>query len=135
MNDRMPPQPRAAMLAAGTALTPFHPLTGAALIMTGPQTFHIQPDQLPKVLTGLDEVHAKYQFARDEALRLSGVAAPFKDDATIDVIKRICARAQGGEGNLFEFAQSLMDWVDAFKDAVRRAIEDYQRIDEESSMA
>ncbi|MER5388543.1 hypothetical protein [Saccharopolyspora sp. NPDC002686] len=120
--------------AEGGGLTSFHPLTGAALIESGAQTFHIQPDQLPRVLAGLDEVRAKYEDVYNAASRLSVTGPPFWDDATVNEIKRICQRARGGEGNLHDFARGLADWVLGFRDAVQRAIQDHQRIDEESSM-
>ncbi|MBB5159615.1 hypothetical protein [Saccharopolyspora phatthalungensis] len=127
------------MQAAGMAMTPFNPVTGAAMIaagtVSGHQTFHIQPDQLPRVLAGLDEVLAKYELAREQAAQLANVTPPFGDDVTVAAFKKISERAQGGEGCLYDTAQGMIDWVNGFKAAVQKAIEDHQRIDEENRMA
>lgn len=139
MSEPMPPQQAAAMQAVGMAMTPFNLVTGAAMIaactVNGHQTFEIQPDQLPRVLAGLDEVRAKYEHAQRLAQRLSNVTPPFADDVTVDAFRRISQRAQGGEGSLFDTAQGMIDWTDGFKAAVQKAIDDHQGIDEENRMA
>ncbi|MER7009876.1 hypothetical protein ABT324_00410 [Saccharopolyspora sp. NPDC000359] len=132
-------EPAGVMQAVGMAMTPFNPVTGAAMIaagtVNGHQTFEIQPDQLPKVLAGLDEVRAKYVEAQKVARQLSNVIPPFADDVTVAAFKKINERAQGGEGCLYDTAQGMIDWIDGFKAAVQKAIEDHQRIDEENRMA
>ncbi|MGW1679277.1 hypothetical protein [Saccharopolyspora sp. NPDC002376] len=134
MSAPVPPQRAVETSAEGEDLTSFHPLTGAALIESGTQTFHIQPDRLPRVLAGLDEVLAKYENIYNMALRLSSAGPPFLDDVTVNEIKRIRERARGGDGSLSDFARGMADWVMGFQDAVQRAVQDHQRIDEESSM-
>jgi hypothetical protein len=135
----MPPEQGATMQAAEMAMTSFNPATGAAMIaagtVNGHQTFHIQPDQLPRVLAGLDEVRAKYEYAQRMAAQLSNVTPPFGDDVTVAAFKKISERAQGGEGCLYDTAQGMIDWVNGFKATVQKAIEDHQRIDEENRMA
>lgn len=132
-------EPAGVMQAVGMAMTPFNPVTGAAMIaagtVNGHQTFEIQPDQLPKVLAGLDEVREKYRQAQEVAQQLSNVMPPFADDVTVEAFKKISQRAQGGEGSLFDTASGMIAWIDGFKAAVQKAIEDHQRIDEENRMA
>ncbi|MGW1682615.1 hypothetical protein [Saccharopolyspora sp. NPDC002376] len=129
------------MQAAGAALavTPFNAVTGAAMIAvgtaTGRQTFEVQPDKLPTLLAGLDEVRAKYVEAQKVARQLSNVMPPFADDVTVAAFKKISERAQGGEGSLFDTATAMIAWIDGFQAAVQKAIEDHQRIDEENRMA
>ncbi|PKW15906.1 hypothetical protein [Saccharopolyspora spinosa] len=139
MSEPMSPQQGAAMQAAGMVMTPFNPVTGAAMIaagtVSGHQTFEIQPEQLPRVLAGLDEVRGKYVEAQRLAVQLSAVTPPFADDTTVAAFKKIRERAQGGEGCLYDTAQGMIDWVDGFKAAVQKAIEDHQRIDDENRMA
>ncbi|MGI8308495.1 hypothetical protein [Saccharopolyspora hattusasensis] len=139
MSEPMSPQQAAAMQAVGMAMTPFNPVTGAAMIaagtVNGHQTFEIQPDQLPRVLAGLDEVRAKYVEAQRLARQLSNVTPPFADDVTVEAFKKISERAQGGEGCLFDTAQGMIDWIEGFKAAVQQAIEDHQRIDDDNRMA
>ncbi|MDA3648721.1 hypothetical protein LZ318_10440 [Saccharopolyspora indica] len=135
----VPISPRtAAELTAEGVLTPFDLVSGAALIAVGTyagtETFHIQPEQLPKVLAGLDEVRAKFEFARDQAMRLANFRAPADDDVTMSAAQKIRERAHGGEGSLFDTAEALIVWIEAFEKAVQAAIRDHQRIDEDNRM-
>ncbi|RKT81963.1 hypothetical protein SAMN05421805_12675 [Saccharopolyspora antimicrobica] len=138
MNVPIPPRQAAAELTAEAVLTPFDPVSGAALIAVGTyagaETFHIQPEQLPKVLAGLDEVRAKYEFARDKAAQLGNFPAPAVDDVTTRAVQKFCERASGAEGSLFTTAEALIAWVEAFEKAVQAAIRDHQRIDEDNRM-
>ncbi|KAA5825880.1 hypothetical protein ABT337_24915 [Saccharopolyspora hirsuta] len=136
MNDPIPPERTVAAAAPDVGRSSFHPVTGAALIEAGTsfgnRTFHIQPDQLPKVLAGLDEVRAAYVAAQDRVTLLAQVVPPFADEVTVNAVSRIRERARGGEGSLYDTAEGLLNWVDNFKEAVRAAIADHQRIDEEN---
>ncbi|MER7077652.1 hypothetical protein SAMN02982929_06939 [Saccharopolyspora kobensis] len=136
MNDPTPPQRTAAVSVPDAQPTFFHPATGAALIQAGTSfgnhTFHIRPDELPRVLAGLDKVRDAYVVAQDRATMLAQVVPPFADEVTMNAVARIRERARGGEGSLYDTARGLMDWVDEFKKAVQKAIVDHQRIDEEN---
>lgn len=96
------------------------------------QSFEVQPDKLPQLMAGLDEVRGHYEAAQLKARELSTTMPPFGDDTTVAVTKKICERAEGGEGSLTDTAQSMVDWVDGFKAAVQAAIQEHQRIDEEN---
>lgn len=123
----------------GAAITPFNPVTGAAMLTVGTvhgqKTFEVQPDMLPKLLDGLDRVRGKYQNAQDLAVNLSNVQPPAWDDVTKHVTKGITQRAQGGENSLFDTAEGMIKWIDDFKTAVKQAIRDYENTDEDNRMA
>ncbi|WP_397528104.1 hypothetical protein [Saccharopolyspora sp. 5N102] len=59
---------------------------------------------------------------------------PFADDVTIEVFKRIGERAQGGEGSLYDTAAGMIKWIDSFKSAAKKAVEDHKRIDDGNRM-
>lgn len=101
----------------------------------GGKSFEIQPDQLPKVLAGLDEVRAKFAEAREGAAELANTAPPFTDDVTMNVAKRIAEQAGGADGSLVKTTEGMIKWVENFRDTVKKAIEDHQRIDDENRMA
>ncbi|MFI0465975.1 hypothetical protein ACH347_18025 [Saccharopolyspora sp. 5N102] len=53
---------------------------------------------------------------------------------TIEVFKRIGERAQGGEGSLYDTAAGMIKWIDSFKSAAKKAVEDHKRIDDGNRM-
>ncbi|PRW64325.1 hypothetical protein [Actinopolyspora mortivallis] len=122
------------MLRLGMIMTPFNPVTGAALItagtVDGQQTFEVQPDMLPKLLAGLERVRTKYEEAQNIAYDLASTVSPFGDDVTIETFREINKRAQGGENSLFDTSADMIKWIDDFKSAVEQAINDTERIDQ-----
>lgn len=120
--------------------TGFNPDNGRAVIgsdgaVNGHSKFEIDPDQLPQVRAGLDEVREKYLHAQEAAVQLSQVTPPFADNVTINVVRQISERAEGGDGNLYDTAEAMVQWVDEFQAAVDQAIADHRRIDDENRMA
>lgn len=108
---------------------------GEAPAVNGQQGFQVDLDRAPELLKELDGVRAKYEKARDEARQLANIMPPFGDDVTIAVFKKLGERAQGGQGSLFDTAQGMIDWIDGFKAAVQKALDEHQRIDDENRMA
>ncbi|PRW64702.1 hypothetical protein CEP50_03920 [Actinopolyspora mortivallis] len=127
------------MLRLGLIMTPFNPVTGAAMITAGTvdgnQTFEVHPDMLPRLLAGLDRVRDEYAQAQQLAQRLSYVQPPAYDEVTKQITKSIAQRAQGGENSLFDTAEGMIKWIDDFKAAVQQAITDTERVEEANRMA
>lgn len=103
--------------------------------VNGHQTFYVDLDRAPELLAELDGVRAKYEEAQKAAYDLSRIMPPFGDDVTVQVFKKLGERAQGGEGSLYDTAQGMIDWIDGFKAAVQKAIDEHKRIDDENRMA
>jgi hypothetical protein len=103
--------------------------------VNGHRTFYVDLDRAPEFLAELDGVRAKYVEARDMAQQLALVTPPFADDVTVQVFKKLGERAQGGEGSLYDNAEGMIKWIDDFKAAVQKAIDEHKRIDDENRMA
>lgn len=103
--------------------------------VSGHQAFYVDLDRAPELLAELDGVREKYTTARDMATELATIMPPFGDDVTIAVFQKLGERAQGGEGCLYDTAQGMIDWIDGFKAAVQKAIDEHKRIDNETWMA
>ncbi|MDR7302853.1 hypothetical protein [Haloactinomyces albus] len=135
MSEEMSP---AEMRIVGQAVTPFNPVTGAAMITAGTvhgqTTFEVQPDMLPRLLSGLDRVRGKYREALRLSRNLSNIAPPAWDEVTKQVTRNITQRASGGPNSLEDTATGMIKWVDDFKAAVQQAITDTQRVDEANRM-
>lgn len=108
---------------------------GEPATVNGQQGFRIDLDRAPELLKELDGVREKYRKARDLAQELSWVTPPFADDVTIQVFKKLGQRAQGGEGSLYDTASGMIKWIDDFKAAIQKAIDEHKRIDDENRMA
>ncbi|QIZ34297.1 hypothetical protein [Saccharopolyspora sp. ASAGF58] len=102
--------------------------------VNGHQTFYVDLDRAPELLAELEGVREKYVEAQDMAQELRSIMPPFGDDVTVEVFKKLGKRAQGGEGSLYDTAQGMIDWIDGFKAAVQKAIDEHKRIDEETRM-
>lgn len=103
--------------------------------VNGRPTMRVDLDRAPELLAELDRVREKYVKAREAALELSRIMPPFGDDVTVEVFKKLGERAQGGEGSLYDSAQGKIDWIDGFKAAVQKALDEHKRIDDENRMA
>ncbi|WP_190821875.1 hypothetical protein [Saccharopolyspora pogona] len=103
--------------------------------VNGRQTFYVDLDRAPELLAELDGVRAKYEEARKTAAELGNIMPPFADDVTVEVFKKLGERAQGGEGCLYDTAQGMIQWIDDFKAAIQKTIDEHKRIDEENRMA
>ncbi|GAA2789879.1 hypothetical protein [Saccharopolyspora taberi] len=100
--------------------------------VNGHTTFHVDLDRAPELLAELGAVREKYEKIQDVALELKGVQPPFVDDATVGVFRELGARAQGGDGDLYRTTSQMISWIDGFKAAVAKALDEYQRIDDEN---
>ncbi|MGW3471130.1 hypothetical protein ACWDKQ_22335 [Saccharopolyspora sp. NPDC000995] len=103
--------------------------------VNGRQTIRVDLDRAPELLAELDRVREKYVAAQFEANRLANIMPPFGDDVTVEVFKKLGERAQGGEGSLYDSAQGKIEWIDGFKAAVQKALDEHKRIDDENRMA
>ncbi|PKW19240.1 hypothetical protein [Saccharopolyspora spinosa] len=103
--------------------------------VSGHQALYVDLDRAPELLAELDGVREKYEAAQDVAYELSRIMPPFGDDVTVEVFRQLGERAQGGERSLFDTAQGMIDWIDGFKAAVQKAIDEHKRIDNETWMA
>ncbi|MEU5845570.1 hypothetical protein [Saccharopolyspora shandongensis] len=102
--------------------------------VNGHTKFRVDLDRAPELLAELDAVREKYLKAQDVASELATVTPPFGDEVTVDVFKKISRRAQDGAGSLFHTAQGMVGWIDGFKAAVQKAIDEHKRIDSEKWM-
>ncbi|GAA4611112.1 hypothetical protein [Saccharopolyspora hordei] len=103
--------------------------------VNGRTSIRVDLDRAPELLAELDRVREKYVKARDVATQLATIMPPFGDDVTVEVFKKLGERAQGGEGSLYDSAQGKIDWIDGFKAAVQKALDEHKRIDDENRMA
>lgn len=103
--------------------------------VNGHSAFYVDLDRAPELLAEIEGVREKYTAAMDKAQELRMLVPPFGDDVTVDVFRRLGEHAVGAEGSLLVTAQGMVDWIDGFVNALRKALDSHKQIDDDNRMA